>query len=390
MSTTTTVLDALLSEAVERQDLPFVVAMVADRDGVLWQGCAGQAAESSPVAPDAVFRIYSQTKGIAAAAAMILIDRGLLSMETPVASVLPEFERVRVLESLGPDGPVLRAPRTTCTLRHLLTHTSGLAYEGLDERMTAFREATPPPAAQGTLEHLFGYPMVFDPGAEFAYGVGVDWVGLMIQRIDGRTIDRFCREELFEPLGMVDTVFEPDEHRDRIPRLRQRTSDGGFTTIEVAPPPRPEFYGLGICLYSTAADYIRFLRMLLNRGELDGRRVLSERAIDLMTLNQMPDGVTVRPLESSDQPWSADIDFFPGTPKTWTAGFLRNEHAIPGMRAAGSLSWGGILNTHHWLDPANGIAAVYMTQSLPFVEPRVVAQYERFERAVYRHLVTAD
>lgn len=392
------VLDALLADAIERQDLPFVVAMVADSKGVLWQGCAGQgrsgqvgagqAAESGPVGPDAVFRIFSQTKAIGAAAAMILVDRGMLSLETPVASVVPEFDRVRLLESLGPAGPVLRVPRTTCTLRHLLTHTSGLVYEGLDDRMTAFREATPPPAAMGTMENLLGYPMVFEPGEEFAYGVGLDWVGLMIQRVDGRTVDRFCREEIFEPLGMVDTVFEPDEHRDRIPGLRQRTADGGFTDVDVAPPPHPELYSLGICLYGTAADYLRFLRMVLNRGQLDGRRILSEQAVDLMMLNQMPDGVNVSPMISSDQPWSADIDFFPGTPKTWTAGFLRNEQAIPGMRAAGSLTWAGIFNTHYWLDPTHDIAAVYMTQSLPFVEPRLTARYEEFERAVYRQLVS--
>jgi CubicO group peptidase (beta-lactamase class C family) len=383
-------LDALLADAVERRDLPFVVAMVAHREGVCWQGHAGPAAGPAPVGPDAVFRIFSQTKPIGAAAAMILIDRGELSMETPVASVLPEFDRVRVVERLGPDGPVLRAPRTTCTLRHLLTHTSGLAYEGLDERMTAFRDAVPAPGAIGTLRNLSGYPMIFDPGEGFAYGVGLDWVGLLIQRVDGRTVDRFCREELFEPLGMADTVFEPDDRRHRIPPLRQRTADGGFQIVDMGPPPRPEFYSLGICLYGTAADYLRFLRMLLNRGELDGRRVLSERAVDLMLRDQLPSGVAVPPMRSSDQAWSADIDLFPGTPKTWTAGFLRNERALPGRRAAGSLTWGGIFNTHHWLDPANGVAAVYMTQSLPFVEPRLMARYEEFERAVYRHLAASD
>lgn len=377
-------LDAVLIDSVASQDLPFVVAMVADSEGVRWQGSAGLASASETVDSDAVFRIYSQTKAIGAAAAMILVDRGLLALDTPVASVVPEFDRVRYLESIGPAGPVLRVPRETCTLRHLLTHTSGFAYEGMNDRMTAYRTATGAPVvAIATMEKLLDYPMAFEPGTGFAYGVGLDWVGLMIQRVDGRTIDRFCHEEIFEPLGMVDTVFEPDEHRDRIPRLGWRTADGGFADVDLAPPPHPEFYDLGICLYGTAGDYIRFLRMVLNRGTLDGRRILSGHAIELMMRDQMPKGMSVSPIISSDHSWSGDMDFFPGTPKTWTAGFLRNEQDIPGMRAAGSLAWAGLCNSYYWLDPTNDIAAVFMSQSMPSAEPRALARLEEFERAVY-------
>lgn len=382
-------LDAILADAVSSRDLPFVVATVANSDGTLWHGSGWQDSELAPVGQEPVFRLYSQTKAIGAAAAMILTDRGLLSMDTTVSSVIPEFEQVRVLESIGPIGPVLRTPRRDCTLRHLLTHTSGLVYEGMDELMTDYRAFTGKPVTTiATMETLLDYPMVFDPGDRFAYGVSLDWVGLMIQRIDGRTIDQFCREEIFEPLGMVDTVFEPDEHRDRVPALGWRNADGGFTEVDLAPPPHPEFYGLGICLYGTASDYIRFLRMVLNGGELDGQRVLTAQAIDLMTHNQMPENVSVSPIISSDHSWSDDIDFFPGTRKTWTAGFLRNEEDVPGMRSAGSLAWAGIFNSHYWLDPANDIAAVYMTQSLPFVEPRFMSRFEEFERAVYREFVS--
>ena len=380
-------LDAHLRDAVEREDLPFVVAMVADGKGVLWEGSAGESAPSVPAGPGAVFRIFSQTKAISAAAAMILIDRGLLTLDTPVASVVPEFGRVQVLEALGPDGPVLRPPRTQCTVRHLLTQTSGFAYEGMEDRMTAFRNATGDPVVPiDSLETLLRYPMVFEPGSECAYGVGVDWLGPVIEAVDGRPADRFCREEIFEPLGMTDTCFEPDACRDRLPQVRKRTGDGGFTAADVGPPRRPDMYGLGICLYSTAPDYIRFLRMVLNRGVLDGERLLSERAVDLMTETQMPDGVRVGPIASDDHTWSADVDLLPGIGVTWTAGLLRNEQNVPGRRAAGSLTWGGILNSHHWVDPANDVAAVYMTQALPFAEPRLMRRYEDFERAVYRRL----
>lgn len=380
-------LDSLLTEAVASQDLPFVVAMLADSKGVLWQGSAGLSSVMEAVDPDPVFRIYSQTKAIGAAAALILVDRGLLSLDTVVASVVPEFAEVRLLDSIGPDGPVLRAPRVACTLRHLLTHTSGLVYEGMDDRMTAYRDTTGRPVvAISSMETLLDYPMVFEPGEGFAYGVSMDWVGLIIQRVDGRTIDRFCREEIFEPLGMVDTDFEPDRYLKRIPRLNWRNTDGGFFDVDLAPPAHPEFYGLGICLYSTASDYIRFLRMVLGGGQLDGRRILSEQAIELMMTNQMPNGLRAGPIVSSDHNWADDIDFFPGTHITWTAAFLRNEEDIPGRRAAGSLAWAGIFNSHYWIDPTNDLAVVFMTQSLPFVEPRVMARVRDFERTVYQHL----
>lgn len=150
-----------------------------------------------------VFRWYSQTKAIGSLGAMILVDRGLLSLETPVASVLPEFGDIPVLESLGPGGPVMRAPRTTATLRHLLTHTSGLAYPTVSGLMAAYADQTP--GVPGKLEWL-NVPLMFDPGQGWIYGTGIDWAGCMVAAVDGRGIERFYREEILDPLDMHDTV----------------------------------------------------------------------------------------------------------------------------------------------------------------------------------------
>ncbi|GAA3213900.1 serine hydrolase domain-containing protein [Microbacterium terregens] len=381
-------LDDVLAATVASQDAPFVVAAVADTGGLRWSGTAGQDGTGEDVRLDAVFRIYSQTKAIGATALLILVDRGLVSLDTPVAQLLPDFAGVHLLDSIGLSGPVLRAPRTECTVRHLLTHTSGLAYEGLDARMTAYRGATGDPVTGIlSLQTLLSYPFVFEPGSAFAYGVGVDWVGQLVERLDGRRIDRFCAEEIFDPLGMTDTVFEPSDRPGRIPAVRQRTPSGGFRVVDVAPPEHPAIYGLGTCLYGTALDYLRFLRMVLGGGELDGRRILSDAAVELLRTDQMPAGLSVSPITSDDHSWSCDIHPFPEVRKTWTAGFLRVEADVPGMRSAGTLSWGGILNTHYWVDPANNVAAVFMTQALPFVEPRFMDRYAQFERAVYRDLV---
>jgi len=379
-------LDRLLADAVARQDLPFAVAMVANRNGVVWRGSAGQATPSRAAAPDTLFRIFSMTKGIGSLAALILVDRGLLSLETRVASVLPEFSDIQVLESISRDGLVLRPPRRPVTLRHLLTHTAGFAYGTWNTNQAAYHEFTGMPhVLTGTLASLY-YPLHFDPGEDFSYGIGLDWAGRVIERIDGRRIDHFCQEEIFRPLGMVDTAFEPEAAaRDRLADLKARGEDGQFAVTELSPTRYPEFYGLGGSLYSTAPDFIRFMRMVLNRGELDGQRMISPETIELMTVNQI--GEMSVPVMKPVVPWrSADVDFFPGTRMTHTIGFFRNEADIPGMRSAGSLTWAGAANTHYWIDPVNDVAAVLMTQSFPFLEPRFMDTYTAYERAVYQHL----
>lgn len=381
-------LDQLLSDAVDRQDLPFAVAMVATHERVLWEGSAGHATASTSAGPQTLFRIFSMTKAIGGLAAMILVDRNLLSLDTPVTSVLPEFREIQVLETIGPDGPVLRPPRRPVTLRHLLTHTAGFAYEAYDKRQAIWQMVTGAPhPVTGTLVSLKS-PLMFDPGEEFSYGIGHDWVSLIVERIDGRSVVRFCQEEIFDPLGMSDTAFEPDFARDRLAEVKLRGADGTFCNFELAPAAHPEVYGLGQALYSTAPDYLRFLRMVLGRGELDGHRVISTEAIEPMMTDQMA-GLSMPVMESIAPVLSGDVDLCPGTRKTWTAGFMRNEADIPGIRSAGSLTWAGFLNTHYWIDPTKDIAAVFMTQLLPFCDARFMRTYMAFEQAVYRAWGTA-
>jgi CubicO group peptidase (beta-lactamase class C family) len=301
-------------------------------------------------------------------------------MDTPVASILPEWDDLRVLESIGPNGAVLRRPRTACTLRYLLTHTSGLAYETFHPTQWAYQELPGSPHILDGTKACFSYPLMFDPGTDFIYGISIDWAGRMVERIDGRTIDRFCHDEIFEPLAMLNTTFEVNS--GHLADVKIRHTNGEFEDIQHAPPANPEEYGMGHALYSTAPDYLRFLRMVLNHGELDGHRVLGPKAVELMTTNQM--GEMSVPRYTSYTPTSADVDLFPGTRMTWTAAFLRNETAIPGRRAAGSLTWSGFLNTHYWIDPTNDLTAVLMTQMMPFCDPPYMATYETFERAAYR------
>ncbi len=380
-----TELDRILSDAVAAEDVPFVVGITGNSAGVTWSGAAGEARAGVPAAVDTVMRIYSMTKAIGGTAAMILIDRGALSPDTPVAEILPEFGRMQVLEGFDADGrPQMRPPRTHATVRHLATHTSGLVYEFWNTDVQRYMQATGLTSILSGSRSSLNYPLLFDPGTRWDYGIGIDWLGQVVEKVDGRTIDRFCRDEILDPLGMKDTRFEPDpDIQPRLASVRMRSENGRFGDFELAPPPRPEFYGMGHCLYSTAPDYLRFLRMILNRGQLDGRRIVSEAGLQAMLANQIG-ALPIRMLKSAAPAITADAEFFPGRKKSQNLAFQRIDEDVPGMRAAGSQFWAGVCNTHFWYDPKNDVAALIMTQTLPFVEPRFVALYEAFEKGVYR------
>jgi CubicO group peptidase (beta-lactamase class C family) len=372
-----------LDEALAKDQVPFVVGMTGNAAGVTFAGAAGEAAPGRAAAPDTVFRIFSMTKALGATAAMILIDRGEMDFDTPVESVLPEFADIRVLEGWDVDTPRLRAPRVKATARHLATHTSGLEYEFWRAETADYLARTGHPSVLSGLKSSLFYPMTTDPGTRWGYGPSIDWLGLMVEKISGQRIDAFLKANLFGPLGMADTDVEVRAHMTpRLAAVKARGEDGRFGDFELAPPSNPEVYGMGHALYSTPQDYLRFLRMLLNRGALDGQRVLSEAGVARMLENHMGP-LTFEKMVSVAPPITADFDPFEGTTKTHSFGFMRNEQDIPCRRRAGSQSWAGVLNTHYWFDPTADLAGLIMTQTLPFVEPPFMAAYEAFERAAY-------
>jgi len=375
--------DTVLSRAVDRQYVPFVIGMVANAAGPTYSGAFGDAAAGLKASEDTVFRIFSMTKAIGSTAAMILIDRGKLNPETPVKEILPEFGKIQVLERFDGNRPILRAPRTNATVRHLATHTSGLEYEFWNAEVANYLAKTGHPSILSGLKSAMFYPMMTDPGTRWGYGPSIDWLGLIVEKIDGRRIDKFCHEEIFGPLGMKDTAFEvSDAMAKRLAATKIRGENGKLAPYDIAPPPNPEVYGMGHALYSTAPDYIQFLRIFLNQGALNGNRLLSEKGIDWM-LADRTNGLTFEKAVTVVPALTADLDLFPGTRRTHSFGFFRNDVDIPGRRSAGSQSWAGVLNTHFWFDPKRGIAAVIMTQSLPFVEPRYMQLYADYETAVY-------
>lgn len=375
-------LDQVISTTVDRQIAPFVVAMVAGHDGVRWQGSAGRSSAAVDAGPDTVFSIFSMTKAIGSLMALMAIDRGLVTMETPVGDVLPAFDRLQVLEAMGTDGPLLRRPRTRGTLRHLLTHRVGMGNEPFYPLMAEYAARTDHETDLLGTRASLNYPLLFDPGHGFAYGVGTDWVGALVSEVDGRPIDRIVREDILEPLGMTSTYFERAQAGDRLAELVLKREDGSFEPAQVYPASHPEIYHMAHALYATAPDYLKFLRLVLNRGELDGRRLLSAEGVERLYTDQSGGATLPVPVLKSSAGIVHDVEPCPGTRKTHTAAFVRNEDGLPGMRGSGSLSWAGLLNTHYWIDPTRDVAAVFMTQMLPFFDPGFMSCFDEFERAV--------
>jgi CubicO group peptidase (beta-lactamase class C family) len=379
-------LDAILSNAVTAGHVPFVVAMSGNSKGVTWSGTAGERAAGVPATLDTVFRIFSMTKAVGSTAAMILIDRGKLSSDTPVEEILPQFAEIKLLQGFDGDSPRLRAPKKKVTVRQLATHTSGFVYEFWNRDIPKYMEATKHPSIITGLKASLNYPLVFEPGERWDYGIGIDWLGQIVEAVDGRRIDTFCHQEIFGPLDMPDTTFEvKPEMASRLAVVKARGEDGRFTDFELAPPSQPEFYGMGHALYSTAPDYMRFVRMFLNKGQLNGRRILSEAGVNTMLANHIG-GLRLARLITVAPAITADVEFFPGYEKSHSFGFMRMEEDVPAMRSAGSQGWAGVLNTHFWFDPVRDVAGLIMTQSLPFVEPQFMQIYEQFERTVYANL----
>jgi methyl acetate hydrolase len=223
-------------------------------------------------------------------------------------------------------------------------------------------------------------PLAFDPGAAWDYGIGIDWAGKAVEAVSGKTLGAYLAENLFVPPDMRDTQFRiRDDQRARLARVHARTLEGIVATnLDI--PQTPEFEMGGGGLYSTVGDYLRFTRMVLGRGALDGVRVLSEPTAALMSANAMGE-LRCRPLKSAAPDLTNDVDFLDGM--QWGLSFLINPDPLPTGRSAGSLAWAGLANSYYWIDPVKRVAGVYATQLLAFFDVDAVALFGAFQTAVY-------
>jgi len=261
----------------------------------------------------------------------------------------------------------------------LLTHTAGLGYDFMNADLYRARgENGPSPGSRASLNA----PLLFDPGERWEYGLCTDWVGLAVEAVSGRDLGDYFAEHIFGPLGMTDTGFTPDE--TRLAPLHARLPDGGLAPIPsmAAALAGGDFLSGGGGLSGTGGDYMRFLRMILNGGALDGARLLRAETVAMMSRNQIGD-LRAGALGSVIPHMTLPFDLFPNAKPGWGLGFLINPEPVSGRRAAGSLAWAGLANTHYWIDPASNRVGLLLAQTFPFGDPEVMSLLCDFETAVY-------
>jgi len=383
-------IEQTLRSGLERRKIPAATAMVANADKTIYAGAFGKrdSASGVDVKIDSIFYIASMTKAVTSAAAMQLVERGSLKLDEPVGARLPELAKLDVLEGFDASGkPKLRPAVKPVTLRRLLTHTSGFAYDTWDGNMFKYaqqRGAAAPNAGPVVT------PLAFEPGTRWQYGTSLDWTGRLVEVASGQTLEQYFQTNILQPLGMKDTSFiVRAEKFDRVVSSYRRQSDGSLKEDPRTLPAPPKFFNGGGGLSSTAGDYVRFMQMILRHGRGAGKeQILRPKTVDLMSTNQIGE-LGAGKLKTFRPSISDDVDLHPGATDKWGFGFLINTTPYEGGRSTGSLAWAGVENTFYWIDPRSGICAVIMMQFFPFVDKEAVGMLRDFESAVYANLPAA-
>jgi methyl acetate hydrolase len=375
-----------LKQAAESGDVPGVIAAAATADGVVFEAAFGKRNLATGVAmtADTVVWIASMTKAVTGACAMQQVERGRLSLDGDIAAILPQLGRVQVLEGFDLDGkPRLRAPKRAVTLRHLLTHTAGYAYDMFNGDIVRYIEVTGTPGIISCQNAALSLPLIADPGEKWEYGISIDWVGKAVEAVSGQTLDKYMQENILQPLGMTDTAFKiGDAQRRRLATIHSRTPDGLVATdIEI--PQNPEFHMGGGGLYSTVGDYLKFAQMILHGGTFNGAEVLRPETVATMSRNAMGD-LVCNVMKTAVPAVTNDVDFVAGM--KWGLSFMINPERMATGRSPGSLAWAGLANSYYWIDPTRKVAGVYATQVLPFFDEKAFKAFEGFETAVYQAL----
>jgi CubicO group peptidase (beta-lactamase class C family) len=369
----TAALDAVLHSAVTNKRVPYAAAMVANRDGITYEHEEG-------IAPDAIYAIASMTKAVTTIAAMQLVEAGEIALDEPASTYVPELDKTGVL-----DSGALRRPKSAITVRQLMSHTAGFGYEFMNRDLLDLVAAKKLPSVTAGGDGFLRAPLLFDPGTRWQYGISVDWLGRLVERVSGQSLEDYFRQHIFSQLGMSDTFFVvPADKRSRIAKQFARDPNGTLTEQPAPPPADPKaavFYAGGGGLYSTARDYLTLTRTLMAGGQLGGARILTPASIAVMGRNQIGDFIlhfgSVMPSVAVDGAMMVgDLDKF-------GLGFALNSKPSAAGRGANTMAWAGIYNTFYWIDREHQVTAVLMTQMLPFLDDGPARLLEDFDRAVY-------
>jgi len=369
-----------LKTVIDRGDVPGVVVVLVGKDGVLYHEAFGRSrtASNTPMARDTIFNMASMTKPVTSVAIMMLVDEGKLKLDDDVARYLPKYKNPLVISKFNEADATYetRPAKRPITIRHLLTHTSGIGYAVGSPMITKI--------VAKTKKTELDLPLQFDPGESWAYGPSTRVLGDVVEAISGQKLDAFLESRILGPLGMRDTSFlVPTTKYSRVVAINTRGADGKLVEQPV-PATLPATVQGDAGLYGTAGDYGMFLRMLLNRGTLNGKRILSEQSVKTM-LSPNTGSVVVKEQQSVNLALSRNFPSGAGKDK-WGLGFQLATEQLPNRRSPGSGTWAGVFNTHFFVDPSKELGVIVMMQTLPFYDETSMKVYGGVEEAVYKNL----
>jgi methyl acetate hydrolase len=373
-----------MTKAVGRGDSPGVVALVVNREGVLYEGAAGKLdiAHDRTMPVNAIFSIASMTKPVTSVAIMMLFEEGKLKLDDPVSQYLAGFDNPRVFTKFNEKDATYetRPAKRPITIRHLLTHTSGIGY--------SFCNPIEDRIVEATKKNEWELPLLNDPGDRWNYGPSTALLGMIVEKISGQPLEPYFQQHIFQPLGMVDTSYAvPLAKQPRVATKYSRTNGQLQELPQRAIPTTPvaPFRGDG-GLYSTVQDYGKFMRMLLNGGRLGSTQILRESSVRMMGENNIG-SIFVELQPAVDTKYAKAFPLGAGRDK-FGLGFqiASGDPQFARFRNAGSMSWAGIYNTEFWIDPVQHIGGVMMMQTLPFYDDGALRTLRDFEELVYQDL----
>ncbi len=370
-----TALTAQMNEAVKKGDAPAIVEIVVDREGVLFEGSSG-------LPTNAIFNIASMTKPVTSVAIMMLVEQGKLKIDDPVSKYLDGYDKLQFISKFNAADASYetRPAKTVMTIRHLLSHTSGIGY--------SFTNPIEYALVNKTKKGEWELPLLDDPGTKFNYSASTRVLGFIVEKVTGSPLEPWYQEHIFRPLGMVDTSWAvaPDKQARLAPQFtRANGKMEPLPKATVPATPTAPFRGDG-GLYSTVEDYSKFVRMLINEGTLGSAKILSPASVKQMGQNAMG-SIFVQLQPDADKQRTRPFPLGAGKDK-FGLGFqlAADDPSTKGFRSPGSMSWAGIFNTEFWVDPVRKIGGVHMMQLLPFYDDGAIRALRGFEGTVYREL----
>jgi CubicO group peptidase (beta-lactamase class C family) len=371
-------IDTVMNRFVKEGKIPGAVSLIARHGKVVYYKAFGQKdiAAHTAMNTDAMFRIASMTKAITSVAVMTLYEQGYFLLTDPVSKFIPEFKNPKVvMKSPTSDSAVLVPAKSEITIRELLNHTSGITYgDGLQApyyKKAGMTVGLLP--TQGTLKEMITklakLPLFSQPGEEFHYGMSVDVLGYLVEIISHKTLDEYARQNIFEPLKMHDTYYTVPA--DKYPRMASLYKMSNTSQLEKVTkyfpyPAKQTYFSGGAGLVSTASDYVRFAQMLLNKGQLDGVRILGPKTIDLMTSNSIGDLFIFNPFKHNG---------IMGDKFGYGFGIRSQRGVYDELESIGAFGWDGAFYTRFWVDPKEDLVAVFMCQMDSYWDENLIGKF---------------